>query len=98
MISNNPQTNLMYGQFPYPVNFGNPEWSDWRWQLSHRLNTAEELEKIIHLTDSERQALRKSGLFRVDITPYFASLMDPDDPNCPIRRCRNSTRTASRKA
>lgn len=76
----------MVGQFPYSTNFGNTDWSDWRWQLSHRLNTAAELEKIIHLTDSERQALQKTGLFRVDITPYFASLMDPDDPNCPIRR------------
>src|SRR5699024_3182651 len=23
--------------------------------------------------------------FRMGITPYYASLMDPDDPNCPIR-------------
>ena len=26
------------------------------------------------------------NVFRVDITPYFASLIDPDDPLCPIRR------------
>ena len=24
--------------------------------------------------------------FRVDITPYFMSLIDPNDPNDPIRR------------
>ena len=29
------------------------KWNDWRWQLSHRLNTAEEFEKIIPLTESE---------------------------------------------
>ncbi len=23
------------------------KWNDWRWQLSHRLNSAEEIEKII---------------------------------------------------
>ena len=33
------------------------KWNDWRWQLSHRLNSAEEIEKIIHLTNSERKAL-----------------------------------------
>lgn len=62
------------------------QWNDWRWQLAHRLNTAEELEKVIHLTPEERAGLEAPGHFRVDITPYFASLMDPDDPDCPIRR------------
>jgi lysine 2,3-aminomutase len=61
------------------------EWNDWRWQLSHRLNTTEEIEKVILLTDSERKALNTGGLFRVDITPYFISLMDPADPNDPVR-------------
>ncbi len=61
------------------------KWNDWRWQLSHRLNSIEDFEKILHLTDSERKALSTQGLFRVDITPYFASLIDPDDPGDPIR-------------
>ena len=62
------------------------KWNDWRWQLSHRLNTVEEIEKIIPLTESERKALQTSGLFRVDITPYFISLIDADDPDDPIRK------------
>lgn len=61
------------------------KWNDWRWQLSNRLNTAEEIEKVIPLTASERKALQTQGLFRVDITPYFISLIDPDDPQDPIR-------------
>ncbi len=59
------------------------QWNDWRWQMSHRLNTVEDFEKIFPLTDSERKALSTSGLFRVDITPYFASLIDPLDPDDP---------------
>lgn len=62
------------------------QWNDWRWQLSHRLNTVEDFEAVINLTEEERAGLMASGLFRVDVTPYFASLVDPDDPNCPIRR------------
>ena len=62
------------------------KWNDWRWQMSHRLNTVEDFEKILHLTDSERKALSTGGLFRVDIPPYFASLIDPLDPDDPIRR------------
>ncbi len=61
------------------------QWEDWRWQLSHRLNSVDELSRIINLTPEEEEGAR-SALFRVDITPYFASLIDPDDPNCPIRR------------
>ncbi|MGA1822624.1 MAG: dihydrofolate reductase family protein, partial [Thermoplasmatota archaeon] len=50
------------------------------WQLSNRINTPEEFEQVIPLTDSERKALSAAHLFRVDITPYFISLIDPDDP------------------
>ncbi|MGB7875386.1 MAG: lysine 2,3-aminomutase [Anaerolineales bacterium] len=62
------------------------KWNDWRWQLSHRLNSVEEIEKVVPLDESERKALQTSGLFRVDITPYFISLIDPDDPNDPVRK------------
>ncbi len=56
------------------------KWNDWRWQFSHRLNTVEEIETVLPLTDSEKKALNTSGLFRVEITPYFISLIDPTDP------------------
>jgi lysine 2,3-aminomutase len=62
------------------------QWNDWRWQLGHRLNKAEELERVFPLTDSERAALGAGELFRVEVTPYFASLIRPDDPADPIRR------------
>jgi len=62
------------------------KWNDWRWQLSNRINTPEEFEKVVPLTDSERNALSAAHLFRVDITPYFISLIDPNDPNDPIRK------------
>ena len=67
------------------ANVPDAQWNDWRWQLSHRLNSLEELSQIINLTPEEVEGCR-SHHFRVDITPYFASLIDPNDPNCPIRR------------
>ena len=62
------------------------KWNDWRWQLSNRLNNAEDIGKVLTLTESERKALNTSGLFRVDVTPYYISLIDPDDPEDPIRK------------
>jgi lysine 2,3-aminomutase len=71
---------------PFYKDIPDAQWNDWRWQLSHRLNSADDFDKILNLTESERRALNSQGLFRVDITPYFASLIDPDDPNDPIRK------------
>ncbi len=62
------------------------KWNNWRWQLSNRINTVEEFEKVIPLTPSERKALSAQNLFRVDITPYFISLIDPNNPNDPVRK------------
>ncbi|MGC8837752.1 MAG: lysine 2,3-aminomutase [Anaerolineae bacterium] len=62
------------------------DWGDWRWQLAHRLNTVEDFARVVRLTPEEEAGLSARSRFRVDVTPYFASLMDPDDPNCPIRR------------
>jgi lysine 2,3-aminomutase len=62
------------------------KWFNWRWQLSHRLNSVEEIEQVFPLTEGEKAALAANHLFRVDITPYFISLIDPDDPFDPIRQ------------
>jgi lysine 2,3-aminomutase len=63
------------------------EWTDWRWQQRHRLTTLADLEAVVELTPSERRAFALcSDKFRVAVTPYYAALMDPRDPECPIRR------------
>lgn len=62
------------------------DWNNWRWQLKNRLNTMEELSQVVKLTEDEIEALNTDNLFRVDITPYFASLIDPDDALCPVRQ------------
>jgi len=61
--------------------------NDWRWQLRHRLTTLEDLEKIVNLTVEEKRAISfSSERLKMAITPYFASLIDRNDPGCPIRR------------
>ncbi|MBI5525410.1 MAG: lysine 2,3-aminomutase [Deltaproteobacteria bacterium] len=62
------------------------DWNDWRWQVRHRVTTLEELEAVIQLTDEERQGIAKVlKKYRMAITPYYASIMDPEDAACPIR-------------
>ncbi|MBN1246655.1 MAG: hypothetical protein JXC32_03310, partial [Anaerolineae bacterium] len=62
------------------------DWQDWRWQMTHRLRTVEDFVQVLELTPDEIVGLSAPGRFHVEVTPYFASLMDPHDPNCPIRR------------
>lgn len=63
------------------------QWNDWRWQQRNRLRTVTDLEQVLTLTESERQAIaRTAGAFRMALTPYYATLMDPLDPECPVRR------------
>ncbi len=62
------------------------KWQDWRWQMYNRLRSVEDFARVIRLMPEEVAGLSAPGRFRVDVPPYFASLMDPDDPTCPIRR------------
>jgi lysine 2,3-aminomutase len=70
-----------------PVDPQHPKWENWRWQMQNRIHSQEALEAWIEPTPDEREAIEKtSDVFRWNITPYYASLMDPTDPTCPVRR------------
>jgi len=62
------------------------DWEDWRWQLRNRIKTQDVLEKFIDLTPEEIKGIQGSGeKLTMSIPPYFASLMDANNPKCPIR-------------
>lgn len=62
------------------------DWNNWVWQQQKRIKSMEQLEKVIQVTQEERDAFAHSHeMFNMGITPYYASLIDPNDPNCPIR-------------
>jgi lysine 2,3-aminomutase len=62
------------------------DWRDWRWQVRNRIRTLDVLSRLIRLTPEEKEGIERAGQkLTMSIPPYFASLMDPDDPSCPIR-------------
>jgi len=70
-----------------PHGIPDAQWRDWVWQMQERVRSAKDLERYINPTDDERRAIDAlAERFRFVITPYYASLMDPDDPTCPIRK------------
>ncbi|MBU0741657.1 KamA family radical SAM protein [bacterium] len=63
------------------------DWNDWRWQLRHRIRTLEQFDRMLELSPSERHALQLAGgLLPAAVTPYYMSLLDPSDPQQPLRR------------
>lgn len=63
------------------------EWNDWRWQVRNRITTLEQLKQVVALNEEEEAGVQKClQTFRMAITPYYASLIDPDDRGDPIRK------------
>jgi lysine 2,3-aminomutase len=63
------------------------QWNDWHWQVQNRIDKVEDLKKVVNLTKEEEEGITKSlEILRMGITPYYALLMDKDDPNCPVRK------------
>ncbi len=59
---------------------------DWQQQLRNSITTVEQLERYVNLTPEEREGIaRIQGVFNWGISPYYASLMERDDPQCPVR-------------
>lgn len=63
------------------------EWNDWRWQSRHRVRKLDQIERMLVLSDDERQALvQGESMLPVGITPYYMSLLDREDAAQPLRR------------
>ena len=63
------------------------QWNDWKWQVKNRIETLEDLKKYVKLTAEEEEGVRKTlSTLRMAITPYYLSLIDPNDPHDPVRR------------
>ena len=59
----------------------------WQAQMRGQVTKLSQLEAHVTLTDDERQAVEQlASRFRMGISPYYLSLIDPTDPDCPIRR------------
>jgi lysine 2,3-aminomutase len=64
------------------------EWDDWRWQLRSAISSVDDLTRALPLTSRELAGAKRAehqGL-PIRITPYYLSLIDPNDPACPVRR------------
>lgn len=62
------------------------DWDNWKWQLQHTVTTPEQLAEILPLGEDEIARIRKTlPKYKFAVAPYYLSLVDPANPECPIR-------------
>ena len=62
------------------------DWQNWRWHLKHRVTTTELLKRYLPLSPQQVAEIDRTGeLYRWAVSPYYLSLIDPDNPDDPIR-------------
>jgi lysine 2,3-aminomutase len=70
----------------FGINPDNPLWFDWEWQYKNRITNVDELAHVVALSEKDKQDISVClDHFRMAITPYYASLIEPENPCCPIR-------------
>lgn len=66
------------------------QWNDWKWQVKNRIETLDDLKQyneFFHLTEDEMEGIDKClKTLRMAVTPYYLSLINPDDPHDPVRK------------
>ncbi|MBQ0160472.1 MAG: lysine 2,3-aminomutase [Bacteroidales bacterium] len=78
------QVNRRKELFP---NVTDEQWNDWKWQVKNRIETYDQLSQYFTFAPEEAEGIKKAlAKFRMAITPYYLSLIDPNDPYDPIRR------------
>ncbi len=86
-IEDEPPSTIATGRYRFFWNVPENSWKDWKWQFRNRITSLEQLIQLIPLS-IEEQAQIKSVIKRypLSITPYYLSLINPEDPDDPIRK------------
>jgi lysine 2,3-aminomutase len=79
-------TKHLERRYTYFPNVTDEEWNSWKWQVKNRITTVEQLEQFLPLEQEEREIIGNVlSQFRMAITPYYFTLINPDNPKDPVR-------------
>ena len=69
------------------LNATDEDWNDWHWQVRSRITDVEDLIKLLQMNEEQAKEVRTVGAEnRWATTPYYLSLMNPNNPKGPVRR------------
>ena len=73
-----------YKRIPLYKDVTPEQWNDWHWQMKNNIKDVETLAKVVPLTEKDKADVTEVlKTFRMAITPYYASLIDPENPGLP---------------
>ena len=73
-----------YGMFK---DIPDSDWNDWKWQVRNRIETLDQLKQYVTLSAEEEEGVAKClSTLRMAVTPYYLSLINPNDAHDPVRR------------
>ncbi len=75
-----------YRRIPLYENVNPEDWNDWHWQIRNNIKDVAALSRVIPLSAQDKEDIEEVlKVFRMAITPYYASLIDPVNRLCPVR-------------
>ena len=79
-------TNHLARRVKYFPNVTDEDWNSWQWQVKNRITSVANLQNYINLTEEELETIEQVlGQFRMAITPYYLTLINPDNNQDPVR-------------
>ena len=75
-----------YRRIPLYENVSPEDWNDWHWQIRNNIRDVATLSRVIPISAQDKEDIAEVlKVFRMAITPYYASLIDPANRLCPCQ-------------
>jgi lysine 2,3-aminomutase len=82
-----PPSIKAIGKHRYYSHISDSLWKNWKWQFRNRITTVDQLSQMLPLSADEKAQIRLvTNYYPLSITPYYLSLINPYDPDDPIRK------------
>jgi lysine 2,3-aminomutase len=86
-IDDEPPGKSIAGRFRLFGNVPDSSWNDWKWHFRNRITTIDQLSQLVPLSAEQKTKIALvCQRYPLAITPYYLSLINPSDPNDPIRK------------
>jgi lysine 2,3-aminomutase len=86
-VDDEPPGRLTNGKDRFFREVPEKSWKDWKWQFRNRIKSIDQLSRLVPLSIEEQAQIRMvTKRYPLAITPYYLSLINPDDPEDPIRK------------
>jgi lysine 2,3-aminomutase len=86
-IDDEPPGKGITGRYRLFGNVPDSTWNDWKWHFRNRITSVHQLGRLIPLSNEEKARIEMvCQRYPLSITPYYLSLIDPANPDDPVRK------------